>query len=99
RVRAGELLHHERALRDALGTAGDDDLVHAGADARRRGLDGGHARRAVTVVRQPRDLGEAQVDGGVAGDAPAALQRLAQDDVVDVLVGDPGALQRLADRG
>src|SRR6266700_68744 len=54
---------------------------------------------AVPVVGEPGHVGQAEVDRGVAGDAPAALERLAHDDVVDVLGGHARALQRLADRG
>src|SRR5439155_26621933 len=86
------------ALRDALGAAGDDHAVHAGANAGGGGLDRRHARRAMTVVRQTRDVRQAEVDGGVARHAPAALERLAHDDVVDVLGRDARALERLADR-
>src|SRR5947207_4269949 len=52
----------------------------------------------MAVVRPARDVRQPEVDGGVARHAPAALERLAHDDVVDVLGWDARALERLADR-
>ena len=61
----------------------------------RRGLDRGHARRAVAVVREAGDVDHPELDRGVAGDVAAALEHLAEDDVVDVVDRDARALQRL----
>ena len=87
-----------RRGRDRLRAAGDHDLVHAGDDAGGRALHRRHARRAVAVERDARDLDEAELDRGVAGDVSATLQRLAHLEVVDVAGRDARALERLADR-
>ena len=55
-------------------------------------------RRAVTVVGETRDGGEPEPHRDVAGDHTAALERLGDDDVVDVAGRDPGALDHRADR-
>ena len=70
--------------RHALRPARDHDRVHAGDDAAGRALHRAHARRAVAVEREARNLDEAELDRGVAGDVAAALQRLAHHHVVDV---------------
>ena len=46
----------------------------------------------------PGHVGEAELDGDVAGDVAAALEHLAEHDVVEVLGRDPGALHRRLDR-
>ena len=52
----------------------------------------------MTVVGQAGHVGHAEDDRGVAGDHAAALQRLGDDDVVDVAWLDPGPLDRRAHR-
>ena len=47
--------------------------------------DGGQARRAVAVVGEASDVLESGLDGRVAGDVAAAVEGLAQHDVVDEL--------------
>jgi hypothetical protein len=52
----------------------------------------------VAVERDARDVRDAELDGRVAGDVAPALQALAHLQVVDVVVRDARALQRLARR-
>ena len=66
-----------------FGAARDHDLVHAGADAGRGALHRGQARRAVPVEREPGHRRQPALDRGVAGDVAAAVEPLAEDDVVD----------------
>ena len=50
------------------------------------------------VVGHPRHRDESQLDRDVAGDHPAALERLGHDDVVDLARRDPRTLDRGAHR-
>src|SRR5207244_10388250 len=57
-----------------------------------------HAGRTVPVERDAGDLDETELDRRVAGDVSAALQRLAQREVVDLGRRNARPFERLADR-
>ena len=80
-----------RRRRRGVHPAGDDQLVHAGADAGRCALHGGLACGAVAVVGKARHRRQPAGHRGMAGDDAAAVEALAEDDVVDrtrIEVGD-----------
>jgi hypothetical protein len=52
----------------------------------------------VPVVGHAGHVGEAEAHGDVAGDVAAPLERLTEDDVVDVGGVDPGSPHGFADR-
>ncbi len=97
-ARAG---HEQRRLGHRLLAAGHDDGCLAEADQPRGIRDGDEARQADLVDggggHAPRDAGR---DGGLLGGvlAGAGLEHLAHDHGVDVVGGDPGLLERAADR-
>ena len=83
-------------LAHRLHPPGHRDLSVAGADREVGDADRAHARGADLVDRlRGHLLGDAALDLGLArGDLPlAGLQHLAEDDLVDLLGGDAGALQ------
>ena len=93
RQQVGRLAHR-------LHAAGDGDLGVAGADRHVGDAERAHARGADLVDRLRGDLlGDAALDLGLArGDLPlAGLQDLAEDDLLDLLRVDAGALQRRLD--
>ncbi len=87
-----------RRRAQALRAAGDDDLVEAGANRSRRDLYRAQARRAVPVVGQTRRRGVPEPHRDVARDDAAALERFADDDVVDLGGRDPRSFDRGAHR-
>ena len=72
--------------------------VHVGLDAAGRELHRAQPRRAVPVVGDAGHVGETEDHRGVAGDVAAAVERLTQDDVVDVGGVDARARHGLAHR-
>ncbi len=94
RQQVGRLAHR-------LHAAGDGDVEVAGADRLVGEAERAHARGADLVDRLRGDLlRDAALDLGLArGDlALAGLQDLAEDDLLDLLGADAGALQRGLDR-
>ena len=87
----GGPFEHERRAGHRLDAAGDDRLGHARADVGRRLLHRHHPRGALALHRAARRVGrQAQGVGDVARGAPAALEHLAEDQVVDVIGLEPG---------
>ncbi len=90
--------HH----RHVLGAAGDDDLGVAGLDPAGGGVDRLEAGAADAVDGVGGHLdGQAGLDGGVARDVAVLhdLADAAEDDLVDLLALDAGALDGLPDDG
>ena len=88
----GRLLEEERGAGHGLDPAGDDDVGHARADVGRRLLHRHHPGGALALHRAARRVGrQAQRVGHVAGGAAAALEDLAEDQVVDVVGSSPAA--------
>ena len=95
RQQVGSLAHR-------LHAAGDGDVRVAGADRLVGEAERAHARGADLVDRLRGDLlRDPALDLGLArGDLPlAGLQDLAEDDLLDLLGGDPGAIERGLDHG
>ena len=74
-------LPRRRRLR--LHTAGHHDAIHASPHRRRGSLHRGQTGCAVAVVRQAGRADETGLYGRIACDVTAAVERFAQDDVVD----------------
>ena len=82
--------------RRRLHAAGDDGHVHSGPDRAGRGADRGETGRAVTIVGEPRHVLEPGLDRRVAGDVATAVERLAEDHVVEETRVDAGPVHDLA---
>jgi hypothetical protein len=98
-VAGATVLQQPRRPRHVLHAADEIQVAVAGLDRRRRHRHGGGARNADAVDGDRRHaVGDAGLELGLAGGvlAEPGLDDVAEDDFVELVAGDAGALERLS---